>query len=335
VNTEITEHSDQAVLSGSPLAAPGRAIISPERRSPPCRGWTPGALVDWLPLMVLPTAAFAARNLLTAWVFMWLMAAAIFFGCKWLTWRRACRRSRYPGLRRCLAYLFAWPGMDGSPFCDRPSPPGKLSESLKAPEGLIWVFAAAKALGGAALLGLAARGAWTGDLRAGWLGMLGLVLFLHFGVFHLLALAWQRAGVNVEPIMRAPLIAASLSEFWSTRWNTAFNVLAHDLAFRPLARRCGIVCGTIGVFLISGVIHETVISVPARAGCGLPTAYFAVQALGVLAERSRWGRRAGLGCGWRGWVFVVVLTAGPVFWLFHPPFVRNVIMPMLNAIGAK
>lgn len=29
-----------------------------------------------------------------------------------------------------------------------------------------------------------------------------------------------------------------------------------------------------------------------------------------------------------------IATAGPVFWLFHPPFVRNVILPMLDALGA-
>ena len=138
----------------------------------------------------------------------------------------------------------------------------------------------------------------------------------------------------MKPVMQAPFRAASLSDFWGKRWNTAFNGLAFQLAFRPLARRFGITGATMGVFLISGLVHEAVISLPARGGYGLPTAYFIFQGLAVLAERSSWGRRAGLGCGVRGWFFVVLLTAGPAFWLFHPVFIHNVILPMLLAFGA-
>jgi hypothetical protein len=29
-----------------------------------------------------------------------------------------------------------------------------------------------------------------------------------------------------------------------------------------------------------------------------------------------------------------VVTAGPAYWLFHPIFIRNVILPMLHALGA-
>jgi hypothetical protein len=56
--------------------------------------------------------------------------------------------------------------------------------------------------------------------------------------------------------------------------------------------------------------------------------------LGVSAERTRAGRRLGLGNGWRGWLFTVLFTAGPAYWLFPPPFVRNVILPTLAAVGA-
>jgi D-alanyl-lipoteichoic acid acyltransferase DltB (MBOAT superfamily) len=164
--------------------------------------------------------------------------------------------------------------------------------------------------------------------------MIGIVVLLHFGLFDLLALGWRSIGVNAQPVMRAPLLAKSLAEFWSRRWNTAFNTLAHDLAFRPLARRWGVAGATMGVFLISGLVHEAVISLPARGGFGLPTAYFVLQGFGVLAERSRWGRRARLGRGLRGWLFTIVFTAGPVFWLFHPVFINNVILPMLRALGA-
>src|ERR1700744_4625000 len=48
---------------------------------------------DWLPLVVLPVLVLAARNIFPAWVFMWLLAGALFYGCKWLTWRRGLRKT--------------------------------------------------------------------------------------------------------------------------------------------------------------------------------------------------------------------------------------------------
>jgi len=31
---------------------------------------------------------------------------------------------------------------------------------------------------------------------------------------------------------------------------------------------------------------------------------------------------------------MLIVTTAPVFCLFHPPFIHNVILPMLHAIGA-
>jgi hypothetical protein len=67
---------------------------------------------------------------------------------------------------------------------------------------------------------------------------------------------------------------------------------------------------------------------------GLPTMYFMIQGIGVLFERSRRGRRLGLNRGARGWMFMFVFTAGPAYWLFHKPFLIEVINPFLKAIGA-
>lgn len=87
------------------------------------------------------------------------------------------------------------------------------------------------------------------------------------------------------------------------------------------------------VFVVSGLIHDFVISLPAGAGYGLPTAYFVVQGAGVALERSRVGKRLNLRRG-RGWLFMALLTAGPAFWLFHPPFLRNVVLPFMRVIRA-
>jgi hypothetical protein len=285
---------------------------------------------DWLPLIVLLTVIIALQRRMASWVFMWALAAGIFIGCKWLTWRKACLSGMSPSVSRLLAYFFAWPGMDVVAFFGK-----KVSNTLK-PSKAQWLFAAAKASAGFALVLFSARDVFDWPpLLTGWLGMLGIILFLHFGLFDLIAFVWQSAGVNAKPVMRRPMSATSLAEFWSARWNTAFNVLAHDLAFRPLVRKFGAGRATLGVFLISGILHDLVISLPARAGFGLPTAYFLFQGIAVSAERSAIGRRLSLGKGFRGWLFTLVCAGAPVFWLFHPLFVMNVILPMLRAIGAN
>jgi len=72
----------------------------------------------------------------------------------------------------------------------------------------------------------------------GWAGMLGLILLLHFGTFQIVALFWQRFGVDAMPIMSAPLRSQSLSEFWGKRWNLAFRQLSYD--FGPLHKNLGV-----------------------------------------------------------------------------------------------
>lgn len=279
----------------------------------------------WLPLVALPLSAVAVRNVLPPWAFMWLMAFAIYAGLKWLTWWQ----SQWPVQKwRSFAYLLAWPGMDADTFLDSSHRPGP----VPGPE---WASAILKSASGACLLWIVARMILpAADLARGWVGMLGLILLLHFGTFHLLSLLWRSAGVNAQPIMVAPLSATSLAEFWGRRWNLGFRQLAYDLVFRPLHRKSGAVTASFLVFVVSGLIHEAVISLPARAGYGLPTMYFIIQGGGVMLERSSLGNKLGLQRGVRGWLYMAAFTAGPAFWLFHPPFVRNVILPFMQAIHA-
>jgi alginate O-acetyltransferase complex protein AlgI len=164
--------------------------------------------------------------------------------------------------------------------------------------------------------------------------LFGLALLLHFGSFDLIAFFWQRIGVAPQPIMDKPILSTRLSEFWGKRWNLGFRQLAYDLIFRPLHKKIGPGPASLLVFLASGLIHDLVISLPARGGYGLPTAYFIFQGLAVMLERSTAGRRLGLDHGLSGWVFMFVVAAGPAFWLFHPPFVLRVILPFMHAIRA-
>jgi hypothetical protein len=264
---------------------------------------------------------------LPPWVLMWILAFAIYISLKWLTWWRARSRITHPAWRSA-AYLLAWPGMDADAFLDsrRRVPP---------PAAITWFWATLETLLGAMFLWVVARFIPPGQpLLRGWVGMFGLILFLHFGTFQLVALMWQGIGVKAEPIMSSPLRSTSLGEFWGKRWNLGFRQLAHELVFRPLHRPLGAPAAGFLVFAISGLIHDLVISLPARGGYGLPTLYFLLQGAGVAVERSRFGKRLGLGQGLRGWLFMVMLLLVPVFGLFHPWFVLRVILPFMRAIHA-
>jgi alginate O-acetyltransferase complex protein AlgI len=285
-------------------------------------------MVDLLPLAALPLLVMAFKNQMVAWIFMWALAFALYFGCKWLTYREALRHNLRPGLRRTLAYLFGWVGMDATNFLDAKRVPAK-------PRKIEWAFASAKMCLGIVLTwGTARLFLPEHSLMAGWTGMIGVVFVLHFGLFHLLSLAWRHVGFHTTPVMQNPIGAPSLAQFWGGRWNTAFNELAFRFTFRPLRHLTTPALATLLVFGLSGLIHDLLISLPARGGYGLPTLYFLIQGAGVIFEHSRLGRAMGLGHGVRGWFFTALVTIVPVFWLFHPPFIHHVILPMLTAIGA-
>jgi hypothetical protein len=285
------------------------------------------AWIGWLLLAVLPLGALALRGVLQPWGFMWILAVAIYSGLKWLSWWKARSRVAHAAWRS-VGYLLAWPGMDAESFLDA-------NERASSPPPWEWYWAIFKTFLGAVLMWRVARVVPSGEpLVRGWIGMLGLVLLLHFGSFHIVALLWQSLGISAKPIMLNPLRSTSLSEFWGKRWNLGFRQLSYDLIFQPLHRRWGTRTAGFLVFVGSGLIHDLVISVPARGGYGLPTIYFVIQGLGVAVERSSVGRQLGLRSGLRGWFLMAVLVVVPVFWLFHPPFVLRVILPFMAAIHA-
>lgn len=303
MNTEITE----------------RAIIKPTLLVNLNRRGAFKWIVAVLPVLF---CAVAARNL-PAWLYMWLLAVAMFAGAKWVV--TAFSVKDVPR-QRVVAFLFLWPGLNAERFFFKEASPAKAGE---------WVAAMGKTvLGGMIIWGGLRLLPVADPMLIGWIGMIGIAFLLHFGAFHILSNVWRAAGFDAPPIMNNPIGATSLATFWGGRWNKAFHDLMGPHVFRPMAQIMGTTAATLGVFLISGLLHEIIISLPARAGFGLPTLYFTAQAGGLLTERSRLGRRCGLGRGIRGRLFTLAVTAAPAYWLFHPAFVRHVILPMLRAIGA-
>ena len=319
MNTIATFHQDSQV---------GKSLARPHNLSGESAPRVFATFVAWFPLLALPALAIAIRTQLPAWGFMWAMLFAIVSGCKWLTWRLSIVRQDGVRFWHVLAYLAAWPGMDAEAFLDFVDKPLR-------PRLHDWTQAAGKLLLGTLVVWGLTRFVPAGrPLVAGWIGMIGLAFVLHFGLFHVFALLWQSVGIRAPHIFHSPMLARSVGDLWGSRWNLAFRDLAHTFFFRPLVGRVGVFGASLATFVVSGLVHELVISLPASGGYGLPTAYFLIQWLGVVVERSWLGKRLGLRHGFAGWLFAFVVVAGPMCILFHPPFVTGVMVPFLRVIGA-
>jgi hypothetical protein len=182
------------------------------------------------------------------------------------------------------------------------------------------------------LLVVLARIAWTGThslLLATVLVLPGLSLLVHFGVCNLLAGAWRWRGVACEALFRAPLRSQNLAEFWARRWNLAFSEMTTIAVYRPLVDRIGRGPALMAGFALSGLLHEMAISVPVRAGFGLPLMYFLMHGGLVLVERVL--SRAGYPLsGWAGRAWVMFWVLAPLPILFHRPFLAGLIWPLIG-----
>jgi alginate O-acetyltransferase complex protein AlgI len=223
-----------------------------------------------------------------------------------------------------LGFLVAWPGMQPRIFAAPRT--GRLPGALAlARSGVLY------ALAGIALV-ILARLSWTtfhSRLLATILLLPGLSLVLHFGFCDLLAGAWRMGGVACDELFREPWRSQNLSEFWARRWNLAFSQMTAIAVYRPLADRYGRGAALMAGFVVSGLLHEMAISVPVRAGYGLPLLYFVIHGVLVLIEREmeRRGRRVSNRVG-RTWAFVWLV--GPLPLLFHRPFLSHVVWPLIG-----
>ena len=244
---------------------------------------------------------------LPGWALMWVTAVLVFVALKFVT---AIGEIRPIG----LGYFVGWPGLDPRPFVCR----GRTTRDQGG-----WRRGAMFACAGGALVLLASRIA---PRHSDWLVALGIPMFLHFGVFDVLAWMWRRWGVGVRPIMERPLAARSLTEFWS-RWNTAVRDVSYRFVFKPVRRWMGMGAGVMATFFVSGVVHDLVLSAPARGGYGRPTIYFLIQGVGMLTER-----RLKLG-KISGYVWMLLVLVAPLPLLVHPALRANVLIPFANAVG--
>lgn len=265
---------------------------------------------------------------LQGWEVMWAISFFLYGLLKVLSWWSFRRRSA--PLSKHLAYLLAWPGMNAEAFLLK-----SLDHEVRKPEIGEWIFAASKLSSGVLLVFiLMPLLKDASPLLIGWVGILGMIMCLHIGLFHVLSCWLRSCGMYAKPIMNWPILATGLSDFWGQRWNLAFRDLTHRFVFRPLARRFGMKTALLVGFALSGLVHDMVISVPAQGGYGLPTLFFCLQGIGISIEKSRFGRRIGLGKGFRGKCFAMLFLLLPIQWLFHRDFVLGIFYPFLRSLGA-
>jgi hypothetical protein len=222
-----------------------------------------------------------------------------------------------------LAFAALWFGMQPKQFlmrCDQPLPG---SRSLLA-QGLAWLAAGSATF----LLARYLYRQGTSLRIAGLVFVAGFSMVLHFGIIPLLAAGFRSLGYNAGPQFHAPWRSVSLGDFWSRRWNVAFSVMTTLVVYRPMLRHTGRGGALFLGFLASGLFHEVACSLPVQGGYGLPTLYFVLHGVGVLLER--WLHHRGLrlrGVAATLWVYGWVLVPIPL--LFHLPFLRGLVLPLL------
>jgi Membrane bound O-acyl transferase family len=110
------------------------------------------------------------------------------------------------------------------------------------------------------------------------------------GVHNLIVGAAGLAGRSVAGLQDRPLLSASLSQFWSRRWNRLVQGNLNRGFFRPYGRRRLWALGTFAAFGASGVMHVIAVLDTERIASTLaPSAavmgFFLLHAALVLGER--------------------------------------------------
>jgi len=161
--------------------------------------------------------------------------------------------------------------------------------------------------------------------------LVGLSLIVHFGAFDVLAAAWRWQGVDCQRLFRSPLRSTNLREFWGRRWNLAFSEMTAIGIYQPLVRVAGRGPALAASFLGSGLLHELAISVPVRAGYGLPMAYFMLHGILITVEaRLATANRPIDRVTWIGRVWTLAWLLAPLPILFHRPFLTGIVWPLIG-----
>lgn len=174
-------------------------------------------------------------------------------------------------LGRYLVFSLLWFGMDPGSFLTR-----RRGLEWKRDVRIGLILMAAGTLG--------AWLVWTAEWRQVLVMFVPMSLGFHFGALRVLKGGLRAAGFPVRTLFPNVLEAKGIGDFWSKRWNTGYSQMMQRVVGKPITRRFGSGAGLMAVFLVSGLLHEIAITVPVRAGYGLPTLYFTIHGVLTLLE---------------------------------------------------
>ncbi|MFK7850642.1 MAG: MBOAT family protein [Akkermansiaceae bacterium] len=175
-------------------------------------------------------------------------------------------------LGRYLLFAFCWFGMDPSAFQKRRT---GLSWKADITVGLTLMLVGT-------LLGWLV---WVSGWRQLLVMFLPMSLGFHFGALRVLKGVLRLSGFPVRTLFPNLLEARGVGDFWSRKWNVGYSQMMQRVVGRPITAVAGSNSGLMVVFLVSGLLHELAITLPVRSGFGLPTLFFVVHGLLVLAEK--------------------------------------------------
>lgn len=211
--------------------------------------------------------------------------------------------------RRYGVFALLWFGMNPGDFVRRC---GGLEWKRDVQVGLLFM-----------LLGtVGAWWVWRMEWRQILVMFVPMSLGFHFGALRVLKGGLRAAGFPVRTLFPNLLKARGVADFWSRRWNVGYSQMMQRLVGRPVGRCFGTASGTMAVFVVSGLLHEVAITLPVRAGFGLPTLYFVLHGMVTLLET-----RTGRACGK---VPALLAVALPLGLLFPPAFQTRVIEACLG-----
>lgn len=222
----------------------------------------------------------------------------------------------------CLLYFSIWPGMELRGFAQRVAWAPDVDAARALFQG-----AACCVLGVCALSLLSWFAPALSPVFLGWAGIAALLCAVHFGIGEMLPWLMRLAGFRTGKLFDAPLKSSSLADFWSRRWNLAFVEMNRSLFLRGLRKRLGTRRAVLGVFALSGVLHEMGLSFPAGAGWGGPMGYFLLH--GVLTTFVE--PRISSSLVKRALCWLAVFAPLPL--LFHAPFHDALVLPLIHGLS--
>jgi hypothetical protein len=264
--------------------------------------------VGWLVLAALVVAADRALAASEPLPRMIGICCVLLGGMKGLVYAEWVGPQRLP-ISRYAVFAFLWFGMDPGSFQVRRA-------------GLSWKHDIAMGLLLMLIGTLGAWWVWAMEWRQIFLMFLPMSLGFHFGALRMLKGVLRAAGFSVRTLFPNVLNTAGIGDFWSRRWNVGYSQMMQRILGKPVQKSLGDGAGVMAVFLASGLLHELAITLPVRAGFGLPTLYFAFHGGLTLLEK-KLGRPIGR-------IPALLAVILPLGLLFPPAFQREVIARCLG-----